>query len=148
MSVEKFSKEKVQVEYSVKFNFSEDAKALKPFKDDADKLIKLVQKENEWGFSGVIKASKKGPEVDRIKAIGYPQIRNGHKGESGHDWQWQLDTESMGKGSKDRLYLDSVKATISKQKVKDKTVKVGKDEYTVIDCEVTLTGKFSAETKH
>jgi len=144
MGTATFAKEKIKVEYTTETNFSEDKAALKPYADDAKKLITQIEKA-EWGFAFAIDAKKK--KVDRIKSIEYPQLRNGHQGESGHDWQWQLDTDTAGKGSKVRLYLDNAKATVKNTNNSD-TVTVGKDEYAVLECEVTVTGKFTAGQKH
>jgi hypothetical protein len=143
-----YLKEKVQVQYKTTSSFEEDDKAIKPYADDAERLIGEIKKA-EWTFEFQLKIDKKKgtAEVDRIKAIGYPQIRNGHQGESGHDWQWQLDTESMGKGSKVRLYLDKAAAKITKQKT-GSTVKVGTEEFQVVECDVKVTGKFTAGQKH
>ncbi len=140
---QKFDKEKVQVECTIESaTFTKDKSADK-FGDAATKLIAAL-KTADWDFKCVVKKDK----VERIMSITYPQLRNGHQGENGHTWQWQLDTETMGKHSTDRLYLDDVKATISSQKIAAKTVKVGKDDFKVIEVKVKLSGTFSADTKH
>jgi hypothetical protein len=138
-----FEREKVQVQYKVDFAFTEDKNATKPFKADVDKLIPKLKDADEWAFTAALKNGK----VERIKSITYPQTHNGHQGEDGHDWQWQLDVKTMGSGSKTRLYLDDVKATIESQK-ENGTVKVGTAQFTVIECKVKLAGKFSAGQKH
>ncbi len=144
MGTQLFDKAKIKVEYTPKVKFTEDAAALKPYADDADKLIKQI-KAAKWDFVVSIDAKKK--EVSRVTSVVYPQVRNGHQGESGHDWQWQLDTETAGKGSKVRLYLDDVKTTVKNTK-NTATVKVGRDDYTLVECEITLTGEFTAGQKH
>ncbi len=144
MGKQLFNKEKIQVQYTSKLNFTDNDKSLQAYKDDAKKLIGEIEKAS-WDFDLTINAKAK--KVDRVKSVVYPQLRNGHVGESGHDWQWQLDTDSAGSGSKIRLYLDDVKTQVKTTKSSD-TVKVGKDQYTVLECEVTVSGKFTAGQKH
>jgi hypothetical protein len=148
---ENFEKEKVQVQWETKLKFTEDAKALKPYADDADALIKIITKAtDDWAFKFKIAYDKKKDtaKITGVEKITYPQTNNGHQGESGHDWQWQLDVKSMGKGSKVRLYADDVKAKITKQDQLDKKVKVGKDDFIVVECTVEVSGEFTAGQKH
>jgi hypothetical protein len=144
MAKKNFEKEKVQVDYTTILNFDED-KSLKDYAEEAKKLITKIKNKDDWAFDFAIANNKKS--VERVKRILYPQVANGHQGESGHDWQWQLDVESMGKGSKVRLYLDKVTTKVDNRK-NTNTIKVGKDVYTVLECQVTVKGTFSADQKH
>jgi hypothetical protein len=146
MGKQNFLREKVQVQYTVKLKLTDNDRSLQDFEPDAGKLIKIIEKE-DWSVDAKLKKKRDSYEIDRIMSIGYPQVRNGHVGESGHDWQWQLDTESMGSGSRDRLYLDDVSASVTRER-ENGTIKVGRDDFVVIDCEVTIKGKFTAGTKH
>ena len=143
MQKENFIREKVQVQYKTSpMTFTVDDSVKAWGKDSEDLIAKLLKA--EWCYEFHLVKNK----VDRIVKVIYPQINNGHQGEAGHSWQWQLDVKLMGAGSTDRLYLDNVKHEIASQKVSDKKIKLGTDDYTVIEVVVKLTGKFVASKKH
>ena len=146
-----FEKEKVQIQWTTAIAFKEDAKIPKEYEKDAEQLMnKIVAAKDEWSFEFKLTYDKKKEKagISGIQKIIYPQTNNGHQGESGHNGQWQLDVATAGKGSKVRLYAGDVTATVSKVKQEDDKIKVGKDDYIVVTCDVKVTGSYTAGQKH
>ena len=77
---------------------------------------------DQWSIEALAfteKANKKQDcgkdvKVDRIKTLNCPTVFNGHEQGSGN-YKYQLDADTMGSSSTDRLWLKNIKPTISKQ---------------------------------
>ncbi len=142
-----FDKEKVQVVYTTRFNFTRDASIgaydkKKKRQVEADKLINKLERD-DWNFVGVLSSKN---ALERIREIIYPRTNNGHEAKEG--WCWQLDTDK-GAGSEDRLVLAcKPKDDVTIQQRESGTVKVGRDDYKKIDATLTIRGTLRAIEKY
>jgi len=79
-----------------------DKKASKYSSKTMETVQKALIDEKQW----TIKMDDKGKKV---ASIGWPQVANGHT-DGTNKWKYQIDTDTMGKGSKDRLFCEMKKA--------------------------------------
>jgi hypothetical protein len=146
MTKQNFEKQKVQVQYTPRFTFANNAtiaaydkkKGGSPAQDLIDKIKKMP---DDFTFTGELDKTGK---LAKIAKITFPQINNGHVEQEG--WGWQLDVKEVGSGSKSRLVLackPGANVTIA-QKEADKPVRIGKEDYKVIQATLTLNGTFRA----
>lgn len=142
MSFQLFSDAKVKVEYTAKFALTEDS-TVKKYGSKATSIINAVKKDALWSFDGEVDKKKK--QLTRIKGINYPKVNNGHQATEG--WCWQLDADTKGTSSQDRLVLACKPGDVGISQKESGTVKVGTEMYTLVKAEITVKGSFRTISK-
>jgi hypothetical protein len=145
MTKQNFEKQKVQVVYTTRFAFTNDATIAaydkKKGGTPAQSLINTIKKmPDDFRLTGELDKTGK---LARITQILFPQINNGHVEKEG--WGWQLDVKEVGSGSKGRLVLACKPgANVTIVQKESGTAKVGKEDYKKIEATITLDGTFRA----
>lgn len=116
-----------------------------------EKVLDKLKEGAQWSIESIAfketankkQACGKDVEIERIKTMNCPTVFNGHEQGSGN-YKYQLDVETMGSSSTDRLWLKNIKTTIVSQKHPNPTKDCDKN-YHYIKLAVKVTATASVE---
>jgi len=118
---------------------------------DRDKCVKELEDGKNWGIESLELQNEPAKnstdpgdlKIKSIKLLSYPTTTKGHQ-DSG-TYKYYVDSPTNGSGSKDRLWLESCKATITKQ---EDPVYNPKKKLHEIEVNVKVTAKLTISVEH